>query len=464
MLVGGTALGQAILLAASPMLTRLYTPEDFGTAAVFTSIVGVIAVVASLRYQLAVPVPEDDSEALHVLVLAGLLALLSAAVLGLALLTFSDRIATAVPSIGPFLWLMPASVLAIGLYQALSYWAIRKQAFGLMARTRLTQSGLAVATQLAVGVLGAGPLGLILGQVIGRSAGTVRLLQHTWVSAKTSRAALSVRRLRWVAVRYSRFPLYSTWTGLTNSLGREAPALVLAALFGATTTGHFALGARVLQAPMTLVGEAIGQVFFARAADASRSGELRELVLTVLEQLLRIGMPAITVIALAAPELFSLVFGPLWRTAGVYAQWFAPWLILVFVTSPMSTLPSVLERQRPELAFQVALLASRIGALAIGGVRGDAMLAIALFSIVSAANWFTFLLWTVRIAGAPVKAALAALGRSMAFSAALAVPTVVGKVVGVTAASDFPVLVGASVSLVLTAGALFRSVRTVGNA
>jgi O-antigen/teichoic acid export membrane protein len=458
-LAGGTALGQVLLLAASPALTRLYVPDDFGALAVFASIVGVLAVAAGLRYELAIPVAESAHDGAHVLVLALLAVLASTAVVAFGVAMLGHHVVAAAPSLGAYLWLIPVGVLAIGTVQSLNYWAIRSKAFGLIARTQLTQSAISVGTQVAVGASLAGPLGLLLGQILGRTAGVVALARHALSSLRTARVRITARDLRRVARRYANFPLYSTWTGLTNALGREAPPLLLVALFGATTTGHYALGARVLQAPMALVGNAVGQVFLSRASDAARAGRLGQLVIDVLEQLLRIGAPVLTVLAIVAPELFAVVFGPPWRTAGVYAQWFAPWLALVFVASPMSTLPSVLDRQKPELAFQVALLASRVAALAIGGALGDPLVAIALFSIVSAANWFVYLLWTIRIAGASVATGLRRMGRVLVWAALLAIPAAIGKAAGMGAVRDLPAVLGAAASFVLIGAYLAAAYR-----
>ena len=81
-LAGGTAAGQAITVLAAPLLTRLYSPEDFGLLAVYTSLLMTIGVIASLRYQLAIPLPKSDEEAAHVVVLSLFI------VLGISLASF----------------------------------------------------------------------------------------------------------------------------------------------------------------------------------------------------------------------------------------------------------------------------------------------------------------------------------------------------------------------------------------
>ena len=74
-LAGGAALGQAITVLVSPILTRLYSPEDFGVFGVYASILGIVTVIASLRYEYALPFPEDGETAANILALCFLKAL-----------------------------------------------------------------------------------------------------------------------------------------------------------------------------------------------------------------------------------------------------------------------------------------------------------------------------------------------------------------------------------------------------
>jgi hypothetical protein len=62
-LASGTAISQAIPIAAMPVLTRLYTPEEFGTVVLYLALASLLGVVATARYELAIPLPHDDIEA-----------------------------------------------------------------------------------------------------------------------------------------------------------------------------------------------------------------------------------------------------------------------------------------------------------------------------------------------------------------------------------------------------------------
>jgi hypothetical protein len=88
----------------------------------------------------------------------------------------------------------------------------------------------------------------------------------------------------------------------------------------------------------------------------------------------------LALIAIAGGDMFAVVFGHRWAEAGVYAQILAPWTFFWFLSSPLSTLFSVLENQEFSLKLNVVIFTTRFLSLATGGILRDARLAIILFS------------------------------------------------------------------------------------
>lgn len=396
-LVGGTAGAQALMVLAAPLLTRLFSPEDFGLLAVYTGLLALFLVVACLRYEIAIPLPEDEQVATDVAALCLLTVTGNSLLIGTLVYFTGDDIASllGVPKLSPYLWLLPIGVFFGGLYQVFNLWAVRRKQFRSIAGTRITQ----VFTTLVVQLLGhaLGPVALLLGQTAGQGMGSYSLGKSTLNGSslrKTSPAGIIA-----AAKRYHRFPLFSTWSGLFSTAGSQLPALMFAALFGPVATGLYGLAQRVLGTPMAVIGSAIGSVFLADAAEAHREKRLAPLVASVFERLVHIAMPPALLLLIAGPELFTLVFGLEWREAGHFAQWMAPWLCIVFVTSPLSTLFEVMELQKKELLFHSVLLATRAGTILIGALFDSLHLSIALFSLGSALCWLWLLLWINHVSG-----------------------------------------------------------------
>lgn len=397
-LVGGTAGAQLLMVLASPLLTRLYSPEDFGLLAIYAGLLALFGVVSSLRYELAIPLPETNTEAANVLVLSVLVVLVMTGISALMVVIAGEHVAHSlnVPELAKYFWLLPVGVLLSGIYKAFNYWAVRTKCFGDIAKTRISQTLATLAVQLIGHKLGA--IALLCGQAGGQGVGSIRL-------ARSAIMRREVKSWSWPGVwaaakRYREFPLFSTWGGLFNTAGTQLPPLMFAAFFSASAAGLYALAHRVLAMPMSVLGEAIGKVFFSNAAEAYREGRLAPLVEKVHGMLSGIAMPATLLLVIAAPEMFALVFGDSWREAGEFARYMAPWLYIVFVTSPLSTLFSVMERQRLGMAFQAGLLFVRLVAILVGAYWLRALLpTVMLFSLVSALFWVGFLMWVCRVSG-----------------------------------------------------------------
>jgi len=437
---------------ASPLLTRLFDVNDFGLLAVYSSLLAIIGVVASLRYEMAIPLPESEQDAVN-LVAVCLFLVSFTAVLSLVYVLLLGGVTSAmlgVPGLAKFLWLLPVGALLNGYYTVFNYYCARGKRFDVVAKTRWMQALVSIAIQLGTFKLGAAAL--LLGQVSSKSAGVLKLARTALKQSAFS--SISAYGMLALAQRYRRFPLFSTGEGLANAASLQLPPLMFAAFFGPSAAGVYSLAMRILQMPMTLIGSAIGQVFFAHAAEARRSGTLGGLVMQLHTRLASIGLPPALVLIFSGPELFALVFGEEWRLAGICARWLAPWLYLVFVSSPMSTLFSVLERQERGLAFQAVLLFVRCGAIASGAWIGDFLLTVRLFAGFSALCWACFIIWLGRAAGISairmLQPTLPALLAATTCSSPLIALYVTGSV------SQFNVLAGAVLSVVLIAAHYYK--------
>jgi O-antigen/teichoic acid export membrane protein len=380
-LASGTAAAQLLLALALPLLTRLYSPADYGSLAVYSSTLTILLVIGSLRYEMAIPLPEDEPTAASLLALT-VFSLSAAAVLLTALVWVGGDAFVRVfhvPALRSYLWLVPVGLFGAGMYQTLSYWAIRRGAFSRIARTKLSQGLGQVVSQLALGVARVGAPGLLVGDVIGRVAGGGGLALLAWRDHPAS--MVSGASLVAAARRYRRFPLLTTWAGLFNMGRLQRPSRMLAASFGAAAAGLYSLSYKMLVLPTMLIAQAVGQVFLSRAAGLAREPErLRRLTERTALVLFAGGLPVFATVALCGPWLFATIMGGQWEQAGRYAQVLAPWFVFWVVSNPLSGLLAVREWQGSALAFAGFEFSLRFGSLLIGARRGSPMLAVGLLS------------------------------------------------------------------------------------
>ena len=452
---GGTAAAQLIAVAASPILSRVYSPKDYGVFGVYTSLVAIAAVASSLSYHQAIPLPEREHDAGCIVKLALRLVLAAAMGVGVTMwLAGGGLVETlGMPDLRRYLWLMPFGVLAAGTFEILTQWTIRRRRFSDITRAAVCQSVGQSGTQVAAGLIAASPLGLLAGQVVGQATSVAMLISRLTAEDRQYLKTRTHGEIAEAARRYRSFALYGTPASLMNAVGANAPSLVLSALFGGAVTGMFILASRVLLMPVTLLSKSSAQVFLSRAATALRAGTLPDETRALFERLSALAVPYGILGGAAAPAAFALAFWRPWREAGVYAQWLCPWLVLVFISGALSPLVAVYERQAANMTFQTSLFVGRLGALALGGVVGEARWAIGLYAIASAGMWLAFTVWLLRLSGNRVAFGVSHLGWQAAVGTLAAAPTILARL---SVASDVTVTVTAAISGAAMTAWLYR--------
>lgn len=432
---GGTAAGQAASLLASPILTRLYTPADFGLLAVYASLTSIGGVVSAFAYQLAIPVPEDDEEAARLSLLSLLLIVFSAVCAGAFAFSVRGHIDAWVKLAGfsRYLWLVPFGVFGVGTYEVLSQWAARTKSFGVIGRTSAQRSLVQVGTQLGGGFAGLGAAGLVAGQLLGQWSGTLGVIRRLWARDRETFGAVRLRDLPAVARRYRRYPLFSVPAALLNALDSNAAPLLFAYFFGGVVTGHFALGHRLLAVPFWLIGSSAQKVFFPAAADAKHRGRLAEETLQTYSRLLCLVLPVIALLTACAPEAFSVLLGSKWHEAGVYMQWLSLRTCFTLLVFPLMPLLYVMEKQAVGTLFNGLQLVVRVGAILIGTQHHDPRLSVMLLGGCTGLLWLVFLGYLLVLSGNSLLRALRLFALESAIALALATPLIIVKLVGASA-------------------------------
>jgi O-antigen/teichoic acid export membrane protein len=395
-LVGGTTVSQAIVILASPLLTRLYGPEAFGLLSLFTSVTAIIGVIVCMRYEMAIMLPESDPEAANLL--AGSL-LVTCLVSGLSLVFAlnADLIAGIMnaPDMAAHLWLVTPAVFFSGVFLSLNYWNSRTKHFGRLSIATVASKALATGTQLGAGAAGYATGGsLIAASVFGQIVATVALAGQIWRDDRHIFSRVRKKEIYLGFIRYKKFPLIDTWSALLNTLSWQLPIFLLAFYFSPVVVGWYALGMRMLQFPMSLIGKAISQVFFQRAAEARSDERFPLFVTQVFRMLILTGMFPILLVTVIGSDIFRVVFGELWAEAGLYAQILSIWAFVWFISSPLSTLYVVFEKQGFGLTFNLLNMISRLVSLMVGGMLGSPVLALFLFAV-SGIFTYGYLCWTM---------------------------------------------------------------------
>jgi O-antigen/teichoic acid export membrane protein len=373
-LAGGTAFAQLLIVLASPVVTRLYTPDEFGVYAVYGALVAIISVAAALGYEIAIPLPEEDSDAGNVFVLSlgvvlmiGLLATVVVATSGERLLDLANA-----ELLSRYLWIIPVGLVGTGFYRVINYWAVRDREYSRIARTRLSQSIAHAGTQIVLGLLGLGPGGLIIGQVAGQMTGTGSLSRGLRSRWKTIRPDISLSAVLASARRYWKFPAFTGTGAFLNSGGLYVPAILFASLYSPQIAGWFALSNRIIGLPVALISRSVAQVYLGESTQklqGSAEGMRRLFHRTAFRLSLLAVLPALAMLLLA-PPVFAFAFGEPWRQAGIYVQLLVLMFVARFVVTSLTHTLNIIERQGRQFFWSAARLIMVVASIAIPAARG----------------------------------------------------------------------------------------------
>lgn len=380
----GTSLAQSIPVAISPILTRLYSPDEFGRFAIYMAIVMIASVFVTGRYELAILQPRKDRDALYITVLAVLLSIVISGLLFLIVILFDHSIANILgdPGIAPWLYWIPASTMLVGAYQSLNYWSNRNSQYKRLAISRTVNGASVALSQMAGGYANIGATGLVGGQIVGQALSVGVLARMIWREDGEQIRTFRVMRSIALAKRYVNFPKYLIVGHSLNTASGQVPVLLLSALFSTTIAGFFTLTQRVMSAPMSLVAGALADVFRQEASYAYiHKGSCEEIYKKTFKLLVSISLPPFLILFFIAPDLFVFIFGEQWRSSGEYAQLLTPMIFLQFVVSPLSSMFMIAEQQRLDFLWQIFLLTSILSGFFAGWWLGDEKLAVMLFSL-----------------------------------------------------------------------------------
>ena len=357
-LMTGTTIAQAIPIAISPILTRIYTPEDFGVFALFIAVTSIFGSIANGRYELAIMLPRKDEDAINIFALGFIITTFISLVLLVLIVLFNDYFTQLLNNEEITIWLyfVPIAVFFTGLFNILNYFNTRKKQYKDLAKANIIKSIILAIVQLSIGFIKQGASGLISGQIISQFFANTKLLSNI-IKNKVLISRISKIKIIALAKRYKDFPKFSMWAILANTLSLHLTNILISSFYSVATLGFYSLVQKVLGVPSSLIGSSIGQVFFQEATkEKQETGKAIKTFNKTVKKLVIVGLPSFGLFYFIVEDLFAFVFGEEWRIAGVYAQIVIPLFFIRFVVATVSAIDTIMERQNIFLLFNIVLL------------------------------------------------------------------------------------------------------------
>ncbi len=403
----GSAGGQAVSLLLSPLLTRLYTPQEFGILSVYSAITAILVVVASLRYELALPLVRDDEDAANLMAVCLMALGATTAVVGLAAFLTPDFLVAKIWPIplDPAHSLIYRTLLVVGYaclggYFIALYVATRVNAYGAIARTRLAQGVVGPTSQIGLALLGAGAPGLVIGSILGQSAGTFGLFGKVASGRTGLLQSITWRRIKDQARRFRQFPLVGSWAALIDAVGgSQLLYLLITSTYSARIAGFIFLAERVVSRPLSIIGTSILQVFVGEAGKtiASDPAALKRRFYQLVTRQSALAVAWILLANLMAILLFPALFGEEWRDGVPYLEAISGTYLAQAIVLPVFHTLQLLERQRMAAAWQIGRLVLTVGVFSAGvALDFSAPAVIAAYSAAQAVACAVFLVMMAR--------------------------------------------------------------------
>jgi len=386
-LFSGSVIAQGIAFLITPLLTRLYPDFQFGIFFLFTSMSLTIAGSACLQYETAIVIPKDDRDALNLTVLCFIIAFIFSILTAMALFFFSDGICRILKNdnIRHYFFIVPVSVFALGVNQAVSAWNNRKKQYRFISVINVTKSVSSGTVQSLAGISGFLNSGLIVGNLFGQIISLMLQIRKWFMEARDSLKAISFKRMFYLAKVYKNMPIFNTFSNIMNNLSNQLPVFLLTRFFGVSSASYYGISNRIIATPMGLIGQSVSLVFIQNAAEASYNKQnLFKLLKGMYWRLFKIAFIPFTLLFFASPFLFKLILGNSWdcHLASNIARILIPWLLVGFLNSSLGLIINILKKQSAYTIYNFLLLVFRFLSIWLGYLFSKNLLfALFLFSI-----------------------------------------------------------------------------------
>lgn len=395
-LLSGTAVAQAIAIASTPILTRIYEPADFGFSGIIVSVSGVLAHFFSLSLAVAIPLPVTSKVASQLFRGCTLLNALitSVSLFALVFISVTHSISS---DFAPVVFMVIVASSCLSMRDILQHRYIRNERFGLISLSLLMGALLAFAAKIALSGTSHGGIALAASSIVGYLATTlVLLLWHTPYSKRGSiKSELKV--LVALVKRYRDFPLYRLPQNVVNTLSHSIPIFGLTLFFGVTSAGSYTIAHLALGLPTILIGGSIGSVLYSELAKRKNRGEeVSELIIDYTKFIAIAAVPIYLLVLFLSVQVFPFVFGADWKQSGVFASLLSGYFFSQLISRPAVVAVNVYRMQQDVLIYELICSPIKFIAIFIGfEIWGRSDISVLLFSVVGFISYALLTAWVI---------------------------------------------------------------------
>lgn len=334
------SLGRVIGVATTPIISRLYSPEDFGVLSVFISFISIVGPFICFSYPNAIPFIRNKRLCGGLICGSLIISFTSIAIVSIVLLLFRENLFSifSICSLTNVWYLIPFGLLFYGFNEIFSQYCIRKRTFGIMAKVSLIQKSSGVIVKIVCGLVCITPLGLLIGDLMNSFGGFSLYIRHFGREIIQDVKSISIKKVKYSLQKYSNFPIYRLPSKVLLQVSGNLPNFFFAWYFSTSSLGHISMARTLLSLPVVLIGYALGRSFVGEIANIGKEkGELiYDLSMKIGRKLFYFGVFVSICVFTFAPIVFKYVLGSQWEQSGIYARLFIIPFVLQIMYSPLS--------------------------------------------------------------------------------------------------------------------------------
>ena len=397
----GRVVAQAIPILLTPLLTRIYSPSEFGVFGVFSTVIAIIAMVSNGRYCLSIILPKDDDKAKRLFFLSTFLTIFTAIIFTLVLILWGGPFFRVLntASLEQYIWIVILNMLFIGLYEDLYYYALRAKAFKILTTNIIIQALVLIISRLVFGYLGYTEIGLILSYLLGYGVSyilmIIRLKMPIYWLVKEFKVTVYWQLMK----EYYKFPKYSLLADTLSMTANMSPNILLNKVFGTVTTGYYTMSDKILGSPIWLVTSSVGDVFRQEASEQFRTkGSCFEIFKKTVRTMFLVGIVPFGLLLIFSSYIIPFLLGAEWEPVGNYIRIFSVMYFIRFIVRPVSFVIYIVGKQNVNVLFQILTLLSILIAFTIGIYTKNLYLCLLSWSILSSIAYIIVLFFSYKFA------------------------------------------------------------------
>ena len=398
-LLSANVFAQAIGILVYPILTRMYSPEDFALLNLFVSIASILSLVSTAEYQYAIVLPSEEKKSCSLVHLCLLLLVGTCLVIALSL-PFARPIAGLfnAPALAHYWWLLPLCVLGLGLWNILNYWYIHRAAFTRISGYQISQNGFSAIGKIIFGLLGWIQSGLIWATVLAPLLALWISMSLAWKQHLRELLSVSKQEIAAVAREYSNFPKFSLPRALVNSAGLSLPVWMLTPHFGLGEIGQLSLAIMAAVLPFSLFARACYQVLYQKVSEkVQQRMAIEPMVKRFITGAGGIVILILLVVYFILPQMVTFLFGAQWIESAAIIRALYPYLLLTPICGTICFLSDVFGKQKIAMWLEAGYVVFLAAALGLGIYLGSFIGAVRLFSWTRLIYLAIQLLWFVSL-------------------------------------------------------------------